>query len=239
LNFFSLFKRKTIFFFKKKINIDNNKFNKCIKLDDLFIYYKTDKSTKVHGFSKFYTKHLNKFKNKKINILEIGSAKGGSAASFVHYFKKSSVFCIDVNLTLVKYKSKKINFFGLHSSNIRMLNKFLQTVQKKFLIKKFDLIIDDGSHLLSDQLFSLNYFYKNLNKGGFYIIEDYRFPNYFSRCKNVKESTIDVLIKKLKKNKRIKSKILENSTTHDLYKAKIYPYKGNTKISDIVFFNKK
>ena len=239
MNFFSIFKRNTIYFFKKKINIDNNKFKKKIDLDELFIHYSTDKSSKIHNFGKFYTKHLNKLRDKRINILEIGAAGGASAASFVKYFKKSKVFCIDINLTLVVYKSKKINFFGLDSSNLKMLNKFINKIKQDFLIKKFDIIIDDGSHLLSDQLFSLNYFYKYLVKEGYYIIEDYKFSNYFKRNKDVNELTLDKLIVNLRNNKKIKSKILNADTIDSLYKSKIYSYKGKSKISDIVFFRKK
>ena len=239
MNFFSLFKRNIIYLLKNKINIDKDKFGKKTTLDYLFKKYETDKSNASHGFTKYYTNHLNKLKNRRLNFLEIGSATGGSAAAFVHYFDKSNVFCLDVNLTLVKYKSDKINFFGLDSSNSKLLFKFFKNVEEKFSVKKFDVIIDDGSHILSDQLFSINYFFKYLKKGGYYIIEDYKFPNYFKRCKDVDENTIDILIKKLKNNKVIKSQILQNNTINKLYKAKIYAYKGRTKISDIVFFQKK
>jgi hypothetical protein len=238
LNFFSLFKRKIIYLLTNKIDIDKDKFGKNISLDYLFKKYETDKSNAIHGFTKYYTNHLNRLKNKRLNFLEIGSAGGGSAAAFVHYFDKSNVFCLDVNLTLVKYKSDKINFFGLDSSNSKMLYRFLKNIEERFSVKKFDVIIDDGSHILSDQLFSINYFYKYLKKGGYYIIEDYKFPNYYKRCNDVDENTIDIIIKKLKSNMIIKSQILKNDTIKKLYKAKIFTYKGRTKISDIVFFQK-
>ena len=238
MNFFSLFKRKIIYLLKNKIDIDKDKFGKNISLDYLFKKYETDKSNAIHGFAKYYTNHLNRLKNKRLNFLEIGSAGGGSAAAFVHYFDKSNVFCLDVNLTLVKYKSDKINFFGLDSSNSKMLYRFLKNIEERFSVKKFDVIIDDGSHILSDQLFSINYFYKYLKKGGYYIIEDYKFPNYYKRCNDVDENTIDTIIKKLKSNMIIKSQILKNDTIKKLYKAKIFTYKGRTKISDIVFFQK-
>ena len=127
----------------------------------------------------------------------------------------------------------------MDSSNLRMLNKFIKKIRKNFLVKKFDIIIDDGSHLLSDQLFSLNYFYKYLTNDGYYIIEDYKFSNYFKRNKDVDEPTLDKIIAKLKNNKKIKSNILNVDTIKSLYNSKIYSYKGKSKISDIVFFRKK
>ena len=68
MNFLSLFKRKIIFNFKKKINIDHDSFISN-DLDQLFFYYGSDKSNKFkhtnksgHGYSKFYEKYLKKKK---------------------------------------------------------------------------------------------------------------------------------------------------------------------------------
>ena len=44
----------------------------------------------------------------------------------------------------------------------------------------FDVIIDDGSHYLSDILYSLKTLFKYIEKGGLYIIEDYKHPNYYT-----------------------------------------------------------
>ena len=95
MNFFSLFKRKILYKFKKKLNIDNEKIN-TDNLDKLFHYYGSDKAEifrstkeKGHGYSKFYSNKLNYLRDKDINILEIGSYSGASAAAFKKYFKKS------------------------------------------------------------------------------------------------------------------------------------------------------
>ena len=98
MNFFSLYKRKFIFFFKKKINIDLEKNNKKLSLEDLFIKYGSDKASDWngknlgHGYTKFYFKHFNKLKDKKINILEIGSYAGASAAAFSKFFPKAKIY---------------------------------------------------------------------------------------------------------------------------------------------------
>ena len=52
------------------------------------------KSNKGHGYSIFYEKKLEKFKNKKINILEIGSYAGASAAAFAKYFPDQMFFVL-------------------------------------------------------------------------------------------------------------------------------------------------
>jgi hypothetical protein len=146
-------------------------------------------------------------------------------------------YCLDINLSYVKIKSKKIKFFGLNSSNFEQMNNFL--IKNNLKKNSFDFIIDDGSHNLSDQLFSLNYFLPYLKKNSFYIIEDYKFPNYFKRHNDIDELKISEILTKIKSKKFFKSNIIEKFTMKELILSKIYQYKGNRNYSDIVFIKKK
>jgi hypothetical protein len=245
LNSFSLFKRNLIFKFKKKINIDNhNNFNNT-PLDFLFNHYNTDKGSVFKknlgsGFTKFYENHLNKFKNDSINILEIGSYSGASAVAFAKYFPNSKIFCLDINLRNFIYKSERIFPYGIDSGNKKMLLKFLNKIEFFDKIKFFDIIIDDGSHMLSDQLFSLDYFYKYVKEKGFYIIEDYCFPEYFERNNDIEDHKIGEIINFINNKTLFSSKIISNDTIKEIYSTinKVHSYKGNTKLSDIAFFEK-
>ena len=244
LNFFSLFKRNFIFKFKKKIDIDNHNFKKS-SLDFLFNHYNTDKGSVFNknlgsGFTKFYENHLNKFKNDNINILEIGSYSGASAAAFAKYFPNSKIYCLDINLRNFIYKSTRIFPFGIDSANKKMLLNFFDKIDFFNKINYFDVIIDDGSHMLSDQLFSLDYFYRYVKKKGFYIIEDYCFPEYFERNNDVQECKVSEIIGFIKNRTNFSSKIITNKTITEINTTikKIHSYKGNTHLSDIVFFEK-
>ena len=126
MNFLSLLKRSLVYKLKKKTNVDLDGIEYS-SLDKLFTHYGTDKSeyskdkkNKTHGFSKYYTKHINKFRTKRIKFLEIGCGEGISAAAFTKYLKKSNAYCLDVNLTNVRIKSKRINYFGLNLSLIHI-----------------------------------------------------------------------------------------------------------------------
>ena len=108
MNFFSLLKRKLIYQLKKKISIDNDDIN-FESLDKLFHFYGSDKAnifkidnSQGHGFSKYYIQHLEKKRNKQLNILEVGSFSGASAAAFKKYFPNSRVFCFDINISKFK-----------------------------------------------------------------------------------------------------------------------------------------
>ncbi len=247
MNFFSLFKRSIIYKLKNKLSIDNED-NTSKSLDYLFNYYGSDKSNifkkqnkKGHGFSNFYTKHLDKFKNNEINILEIGSFSGASAAAFVKYFSKSKIFCFDINISNFKYMSEKIHVYGLDINKKHKVEKTLKKIFENYKFKKFDIIIDDGSHYLSDILFSLNFFFKHLKEKGFFIIEDFKHPNYYDYNKNVEDILIDDLLEKLKKKIHFKSSIIDREgQTYLINKIdQIINYKGNLTDSDICFIKKK
>mgnify|MGYP002004570813 CR=1 FL=1 len=235
-----------IYKLKKKVNVDFDGIE-YTSLDELFFYYGTDKSeyskdkkNKTHGFSKYYEKHLSFLKKRKIKILEIGSFSGASAAAFSKYFPNCEIYCLDINISNFKYYSKKIHVFGLDSSNSKMVSKFFKKINDKDTLKYFDVIIDDGSHKQSDQLSALNHFYEYLVDGGFYVIEDYKFPNYFKHLNDVNDIKIDELVDYILKKKSFSSSLVSSKVTNLLLDTinNVYKYKGNTDISDIVFFEK-
>ena len=246
MNFFSLFKRKLIYNLKKKkiIDTDNISFN---TLDELFHYYGSDKAdifkktkNKGHGFSNFYENKLKDIKEKKINILEIGSFAGASAAAFSKYFPNSKVFCFDINISNFKYKSKNIHVFGIDINNEKKIKKTLNTIFLKHDIREFDIIIDDGSHNLSEILISLKFFFKFLKKKGYFIIEDFKHPNYYLYNKNIKHILIDEFLKNLENKKISPSSVFTENEQKDLANniEKIEYFKGNLKDSDISFITK-
>ena len=245
MNFFSPYKRKIIYFLKKKINLDNEKIDNSLSLDELFIKYGSDKATswnnnKGHDYTKFYIKHFNKIRKKKLNILEIGSFSGASAAAFSKYFLKANIYCLDINISNFKYKSKKINVFGLDATKLKnadfFLNKINPNQQKSF----FDIIIDDGSHRLGDILRCFKYFFKSLKPNGFYVIEDFKHPNFYKHLDIKNEPKIDNLINFFKKKKIVKSNILSNNFQKSVINriGTVNDYKVLLKDSFIVFIKK-
>ena len=245
MNFLSLYKRYIKFILKKKINIDTQPDFKDKKLEDLFIYYGTDKGQTWknkenigHGYTQFYEKHFEQIRSKKLNILEIGSYAGASAASFKKYFYNSNIYCLDVNISNFKFSSKNIQVFGIDVSNQKKIMKFFKKIGAD-KTSFFDIIIDDGSHKLSDILLSLNIFIHKLNKDGYYVIEDFKLPNFHEHLNDVDEDKIDKLFEKIKLKKSFSSKILDQETLSLLKNNfTIDDYKGNLKESDIIFLKK-
>ena len=100
---------------------------------------------------------------------------------------------------------------------------------------------------MNDIISNLKFFFRLLDKGGYYVIEDFNHPKYFNYLNdsNNKELLVDVIIKKLKKKKIFKSKILSLKDQKYLFRniKKINLHKGSMvslkkNISDILFIEK-
>ena len=247
-----------VFKLKKKINLDKKKIN-LKKLNNIFNYFGTDKGSKVpnpysknninkeylgHGFSKYYEKHFKNLKDKKINVLEIGVWKGASTASFFYYLTKAKFFAIDRNFKF-NYYSKRINFIYCDTSSDKDLSKLKDYIQMN-KINSFDIIIDDGSHVLSNILNNFIFFFNFLKSGGIYVIEDYKHPNYFFYLNDLKKHFyVDKILYFLKKKIIFKSSVITKTQIKFLILniKKIFTYKGiykikNKNISDIAFIYK-
>ena len=130
-----------------------------------------DKKIIAHGYAKIYEKYLKEYKEKNLNIIELGSFYGNASAAFYFYFKNSQIYSADINPDMYLYRSKRlINFFTDTSSRTSIERNIL----KKDI--QFDLIIEDASHMLKDQIISLFILFKNLKSGGFFIVEEIDFP---------------------------------------------------------------
>ena len=252
---FSWYYKFIIYNLKKKINIDKTFLN-YNSLDNLFNYFGSDKGTKVkdpynknsnkifgHGFAKFYQDKFQSFQKKKFNLLEIGTWEGASLVSFLKYFENAIIFGLDRNFKL-KYTSKRLKYFNCDTTNIYDLNIF----KNKNKGVKFKIIIDDGSHLLSDIIHNMKFFSKFLDQDSYYVIEDYNHPKYYSFLNdtNGNEILVEEIIKKLKNKIYFNSSILNKNDQAFLHERieKIDVYTGSMieagkNISNIAFFKFK
>lgn len=180
------------FYLPKKKNLDHySKINQNLFFKDLNYlceYFNSDKGEKfknqyakpskqdnkkiiAHGYAKIYEKYLKEHKEKNLNIIELGSFYGNASAAFYFYFKNSQIYSADINPDMYLYRSKRLtNFFTDTSSR--------SSIERNILRKniQYDLIIEDASHMLKDQIISLFILFKSLKPGGFFIIEEIDFP---------------------------------------------------------------
>jgi SAM-dependent methyltransferase len=123
-----------------------------------------DKGT-AHTYIDEYQRLLEPYRY-NTNFLEIGLYMGESLLMWEEYFINSNVFGVDVSskfLTeLIKDGGHKIIIND--ATKVEILDNFTNI--------DFDVIIDDGSHFLNDQIITFNIFKNKIRPGGIFIIED-------------------------------------------------------------------
>ena len=145
-----------------------------------------DKLGNTHGhcYDITYDSIFEKFnKNYEYNILEIGIGLGGHYSGMIktfpeysqgaslkiwaEYFMNSNIYGWDI------YKCNYIDNRRIKTYIIDATNKIqIDTFFNQTSNITFDIIIDDGSHDINDQVNSFMLLYNKLNINGVYIIED-------------------------------------------------------------------
>lgn len=150
-----------------------------------------------HSYQYFYPKLFSKLQNREnLHILEIGIFRGGSLKILTEIFPNAKYYGVDwdySNLQIDVSNNKNVKLLTGNQSDPKMKKVF-----EKLNIK-FDLIIDDGSHQIFDQLSSFNLLKDLISKDGYYVIEDiYPDHNYPEEFKN---QFVDVNLNHIKNRK--------------------------------------
>jgi len=154
------------FFRRNKLNQNKN----LLDLKEIHLRNKRYVSDKWESYLDVYSEiFYNKRDKDGLTLLEVGIQNGGSLQTWLTYFtriKKLIGTDIDPKCSKLKYKSKKVELvIGDINDNL--------TIEKITKIeKKFDIIIDDGSHLSSDIIITFLNLFKYIKNDGMYIAED-------------------------------------------------------------------
>lgn len=161
-------------------------FAKTHDLNFLATVFKTDKWGK-HFYTPHYFFHFNKFKSKKIKLLEIGiggyenpQQGGGSLRMWERFFDRALIYGIDIyDKTQLEEGRIKIK----QGSQVDAL--FLESLNDE--VGGFDVIIDDGSHQNEHIIKTFEILFPKLKDDGIYVIEDVQtsyWPEYGGDSEN-------------------------------------------------------
>ncbi len=121
----------------------------------------TDKDT-IHSYLDTYDNLFKEKRDTATNILEIGIAEGGSLKLWRDYFNKANVYGIDIANKCLNDEDRITYLFNMNAS----------LFNTDYFNNKFDIIIDDGSHSLTDQCVFIEKYLPLLKDDGILIIED-------------------------------------------------------------------
>src|SRR6266568_44566 len=114
-----------------------------------------------------YERHFKDFIYKPVTFIEIGCGLGGSLQMWKRYFgPHARIIGIDFDPRCKHFEEDQIDIrIGAQQDT-----KFLQSVVDEF--GSPDIVLDDGSHVMSHISASFNFLYHHLTKSGIYMVED-------------------------------------------------------------------
>lgn len=131
---------------------------------------------KWHHYFPIYERHFSPYVDRQITFLEIGCGEGGSLPMWKKYFgPMATIVGIDCNPACKNYEETYINVrIGDQGDK-----EFLKSVIEEF--GPFDIVLDDGSHIMDDVKTSFLELYPHVTRNGVYMIEDMH-TAYFEAC---------------------------------------------------------
>lgn len=155
-----------------------------VDLAQLFNHYGTDKDR--IGYSPVYHALFDRRRHEEVNLLEIGIGTmrpgvrssmhgyalagyrpGGSLRAWRDYFPRGAIYGVDIQSD-TEISEERITTAFCDSTDPQRVATFVERLGGR----RFDIIIDDGSHVDTDQLATLENFYPHLEPRGVYVIED-------------------------------------------------------------------
>jgi len=136
-----------------------------MNLDGLGIATTTDKSSVFHSYLPLYQKLFSGFRE-PVTLLEIGIQFGNSIKVWKQYWPHSLIIGMD---------SVDNRIFGLESDRCHLYFRDAYTNESVALMgnyRPFNIIIDDGSHLVEHQQFVIKNYSWLLGPNGLLIVED-------------------------------------------------------------------
>lgn len=152
------------------VGIIKNTINKELimkNLDELSHNYGTDKNITGHWYTKLYEEYFTPLRESAKNVLEIGVYNGESIRLWKDYFINAEIYGIDIDPEDKKYEGGRQHIFIGDQSDVDFLNTVVDSIHYPL-----DIIIDDGSHRMSDYIVTFNVLFLRLRSQGWYVIED-------------------------------------------------------------------
>lgn len=172
----------------------------------------TDKNDWGHTYiTNYYNEKFTPLRNEPIKILEIGNYRGDGLRLFRQWFTKASIYGIEYNPIIYDEEKKDYVYIrsepkygklfnnGISEEYIPgcwcyMLNAYDSYTLNNFDNETFDIIIEDGSHTLQDQLYVLKHWLKKIKPGGTLIIEDIQDIAHCEEFKKVLDDTVTATV---------------------------------------------
>lgn len=135
-------------------------------LEEISLGFKSDKGAVYHNYLTIYEKYFSKYRNTLETFLEIGLWEGESLRMWREYFNVGNLVGVDI-LDLSHLRLANTTILQGDQSNRVDLESIPQNT-----FSEFDIIVDDGGHMMHQMQITLGTMFKYLKTGGVFVIED-------------------------------------------------------------------
>jgi hypothetical protein len=141
-----------------------------VELMTLWSDFLTNDKRIIHKWKHYfpiYERHFKDFVYKPVTFIEIGCGLGGSLQMWKRYFgPHARIIGIDSNPECKTFEEDQIE---VHIGQ-QQEHEFLQSVINE--VGTPDIVLDDGSHVMSHIIASFEFLYPRMAKNGIYMVED-------------------------------------------------------------------
>jgi len=133
-------------------------------------YFRANKKRLIHKwvhYFEIYHRHFERFRGRKVTVLEFGVSHGGSLQMWRNYFgRKAVIYGVDIDPRCAKLGGPHIKVFIGDQED----RGFLQSIADE--IGPVDVLIEDGGHTMAQQIATFEVFYPQMDPDGVFLIED-------------------------------------------------------------------
>ncbi|MGH1427531.1 MAG: class I SAM-dependent methyltransferase [Arenicella sp.] len=139
-------------------------------MNDLEKYFRNNTNRSIHKWEHYfniYDRHFSRFRGTDVHIVEFGVSQGGSLQMWKDYFgSKCQIYGVDINHHCKQFEEDQVQVL-IGDQNDR---SFLKSLVTK--IPRVDILIDDGGHMMKEQINTFEVLFDHIQNDGVYLCED-------------------------------------------------------------------
>ena len=122
---------------------------------------------RMHNYLVYYWTHFRDIHTEVRSVVEIGVQTDRSIRMWEEFFPNATIYGFDIDPKCKQFEGGRRKIFIGDQSDYSFLHQVVQESGGAF-----DIVIDDGSHLISHQLKTFEFLFPRMSDHGIYVIED-------------------------------------------------------------------
>lgn len=139
-------------------------------MNDLEQYFYNNNGRLIHKWRHYfeiYERHFARYRGRPVTVVEIGVYKGGSLQMWKHYFgPQARIVGVDINPECAAYAEENVEVLIGNQED----RTFLRSLRER--IPVIDVLIDDGGHMMTQQIITFEELFPHVARDGVYLCED-------------------------------------------------------------------